>query len=70
MKNNTLTVQWQNISLKEYENGDYISLTDIARRKNPHEPKDVVKNWLRLKNTVAYLWIWEKLNNLNIKVMK
>ena len=25
----------------------YISLTDLARYKNPYEPKDVVKNWLR-----------------------
>lgn len=28
---------------------DYISITDIARQKNPVEPKDVVKNWMRLK---------------------
>ena len=26
---------------------DYICITDIARQKNPIEPKDVVKNWLR-----------------------
>ena len=30
---------------------DYICITDIARQKNPIEPKDVVKNWLRSKNT-------------------
>ena len=28
---------------------DYISLTDMARRKNPVAPKDVVKNWLRIR---------------------
>ena len=28
---------------------DYICITDIARQKNPIEPKDVVKNWLRTK---------------------
>lgn len=28
---------------------------DIARQKNPVEPKDVVKNWLRSKNTLEYL---------------
>lgn len=32
------------------QNGiDYICITDIARQKNPIEPKDVVKNWMRLK---------------------
>lgn len=28
---------------------DYICITDIARQKNPDEPKDVVKNWMRVK---------------------
>jgi len=42
---------------------DYISITDIARQKNPVEPKDVVKNWMRLKNTLEYLGLWEQLNN-------
>ena len=34
---------------------DYICITDIARQKNTIEPKDVVKNWLRSKNTLEYL---------------
>ncbi|MCR5312395.1 MAG: KilA-N domain-containing protein [Bacteroidaceae bacterium] len=46
---------------------DYICITDIARQKNPIEPKDVIKNWLRLKNTLEYLGLWEKLNNPNFK---
>ena len=46
---------------------DYISITDIARKKNPVEPKDVVKNWMRLKNTLEYLGLWEQLNNPNFK---
>lgn len=46
---------------------DFICLTDIARRKNPSEPKDVVKNWMRLKNTLEYLGLWEQLNNPNFK---
>ena len=50
------------------ENGiDYICITDIARQKNPVQPKDVVKNWMRVKNTLEYLGLWEKLNNLNFK---
>ena len=37
------------------QNGiDYICITDIARQKNPAEPKDVVKNWMRVKNTISW----------------
>ncbi|MBR5940053.1 MAG: KilA-N domain-containing protein [Neisseriaceae bacterium] len=46
---------------------DYICITDIAKQKNPLEPKDVVKNWLRSKNTLEYLGLWEMLNNPNFK---
>ena len=46
---------------------DYICITDIARQKNPIEPKDVVKNWLRSKNTLECLGLWEQLNNPNFK---
>lgn len=42
---------------------DYISLTDIARYKNPDEPKDVVKNWMRSRATIEFLGLWEQLNN-------
>ena len=42
---------------------DFISLTDIAKHKNPDEPNVVVANWLRNRNTIEYLGIWEQLNN-------
>ena len=44
-----------------------VSLTDIARQKNSLEPKDVVKNWMRQKNTLEYLGLWERLHNPNFK---
>lgn len=44
---------------------DFISLTDIARYKNSEEPDVVVRNWMRLRNTVEYLGIWELLHNSN-----
>ncbi len=55
------------ISLAQKKKDDYISLTDIARYKNPQEPKDVVKNWLRNKNTIEFLGLWERINNLHFK---
>jgi hypothetical protein len=55
---NGLTIQ-----LKNQKDEKYISLTDIAKKKNSHEPKDVVKNWLRSKSTLEFLGLWERLNN-------
>ena len=49
------------------DENDFISLTDIARYKNPGEPKDVVKNWMRSRSTIEFLGLWEHLNNPNFK---
>jgi hypothetical protein len=46
---------------------DYICITDIAKQKNAAEPKDVVKNWMRQKNTLEYLGLWERLHNPHFK---
>lgn len=43
---------------------DYISLTDIARYKSD-EPSDAIKNWMRRKDTIEFLGLWESLNNIN-----
>ncbi|MFN5442709.1 MAG: KilA-N domain-containing protein [Crocinitomicaceae bacterium] len=67
MKKIALTVQGNTISQISFLKEDYISLTDIARIKNPAEPKDVVKNWLRSRSTIEFLGIWESLNNENFK---
>ncbi len=53
--------------LSRGDENDYISLTDIARYKNPDEPKDVVKNWMRSRSTIEFLGLWEKLNNADFK---
>jgi hypothetical protein len=59
-----ITAQGTEIAvLSRGDDNDFISLTDIARYKNPFEPKDVVANWMRLRNTIEYLGIWERLNN-------
>jgi len=67
MKNNKILVQNMEVSIKEHQKVDFISLTDIARAKNPDEPKDVVKNWLRSKTTIEFLGLWERINNPNFK---
>jgi len=62
-----LKVKEQDISILYKKEEDYISLTDIARIKNEDEPKDVVKNWFRNRNTVEFLGLWERINNPNFK---
>lgn len=53
------------IYTQDFEN-EFISLTDIARYKSD-EPKDVIKNWMRSKDTIEFLGLWEKLHNSNFK---
>jgi len=64
---NKIIVQNIEINIKNIDKLEYISLTDIARSKNSDEPKDVVKNWLRNKNTIEFLGLWEGINNENFK---
>jgi hypothetical protein len=55
------------IVLSQGTDDDFISLTDIARYKNTEEPFIVVNNWMRVRNTIEYLGIWEQLNNAGFK---
>ncbi|MBC2923407.1 KilA-N domain-containing protein [Staphylococcus epidermidis] len=56
----------QQITLFKNEDEDYISLTDIAKYKS-EDPNDVIKNWLRSKDTIEFLGVWENINNPNFK---
>lgn len=62
-RNNTITVRDVNIRTTKKDGIDYICLTDIARQKNKIDPNGVLANWLRNRNTVEFLGIWETLNN-------
>ena len=42
---------------------DYLSLTDIAKYQNPKDPRFIIQNWMRTRNTVHYLGLWEELHN-------
>ncbi|WP_071145692.1 KilA-N domain-containing protein [Bacteroides ihuae] len=66
-KTNKIIVKTVAVKTLQVNGIDYISITDIAKQKNPSEPKDVVKNWMRLKNTLEYLGLWERLNNPRFK---
>ena len=63
MEDNMIKVEGIRIGIKEVDSQKYISLTDIAKKKNTEEPRFVVINWLRNRNTVEFLGIWEKIHN-------
>jgi hypothetical protein len=46
---------------------EYICITDIARYKNPDRTDIIIGNWLRSRNTIEFLGIWEQLNNPGFK---
>ena len=52
------------------DKNDYISLTDIAKYKNPHDPRIVISNWLSSYSTIDFLAAWETLYNPNFNRME
>ena len=52
------------IYTEDFKN-DYISLTDIAKYKNTDDPRFVIQNWMRNRNTLEFIGLWEVLNNPN-----
>ena len=65
-----MLVKENKIHVIRINNQEYISLTDLARSVNADSPADVVKNWLRNKETISFLGVWEELNNKNFKLVE
>ena len=63
----TIQAKGLEIALHTTGRADYISLTDIAKYKSD-TPADVVKNWMRSRETIEFLGLWEQLNNPVFKV--
>ncbi len=49
---------------------DFISITDIAKQKNETDPNGVIANWIRNRNTIEFLGIWETLYNPNFNPLE
>ena len=63
MKQNKVIVQETLISIREHEKEDFISLTDIARYKDSDRSDYILQNWMRNRETIEFLGLWEKINN-------
>jgi hypothetical protein len=62
-KTSTLAVRGTAVSILTSKDGDFISLTDIARYKDTERTDYLISNWLRNRETVEFLGIWEQLHN-------
>ncbi len=66
-----IKVQETDITIVRVNNGDYISLTDMANAKESgSRAADIIKNWLRNRYTLEFLGTWEIINNPNFKVVE
>ena len=66
-KARSITVLDSTIGIRTIDETDFISLTDIARHRNQQHSDDLIRNWLRNRNTIEFLGIWERLNNPDFK---
>lgn len=69
-KNKKINVQGLDIVIYEDSNNDFISLTDIARHKDPEHTDSIIQNWMRNRNTIELLGFWETIYNPNFKPLE
>ena len=63
----TINVLDREVAVFVQNDEDYICITDIARYKNPDSTDDLIRSWIRNRNTIEFLGIWEQLNNPDFK---
>ena len=66
-KQTKIAVKGVEVNFIQARQEDFICITDIAKFKNPEAPRDIIKNWMRSKNTIELLGLWERLNNPDFK---
>lgn len=63
MKKSQIEVQGNAVRLYSQNKDDFISLTDIAKYKDPKRSDYILQNWLRNRNTIEFIGLWEKIHN-------
>ena len=69
-KRSIITVKDVSIRTMTVNGIDYICITDIAKQKNEIDPAGVIANWMRNRNTIEYLGLWETLYNPNFNPLE
>ena len=62
-----IIVKERKVNVLRIGNKDFISLTDLARYADEEEPRLPIRDWMRNKEVISYLGLWEQLNNENFK---
>ncbi len=62
-----IIVKERKISVLRIDNKEFISLTDLARYADEDDPRYPIQNWMRNKDVISYLGLWESINNENFK---
>ena len=62
-----MVVKDQVINVIRIDGKEFISLTDLARYADEDDPRIPIQNWMRNKDVISYLGLWEIMNNENFK---
>ncbi len=62
-------IQAQGLQIYTFQKNesDYISLTDIAKYRDSERTDYLIQNWMRTRDTIEFLGIWEQINNPTFK---
>ena len=58
-----IKVKGRDIAIFTKNEEDYICITDIAKYRNSDRTDDLIRNWIRNRNTIEFLGIWEQMSN-------
>ena len=70
IRKSTIEVKGMAIGGVSEKEADYICLTDIARYRDAERTGYLIQNWLRNRNTIEFLGVWERLNNVSFKPLE
>ena len=62
-----MNVNGNKVSIVRIRNVDYVSLTDLARYADDDEPRLPIRDWMRNKEVISFLGLWESIHNENFK---
>jgi len=66
-KINKIEIENAIISITKVNKDDFICLTDMAKFRDPERTNYIIQNWMRTRNTIEFLGLWEQLRNPNFK---
>ena len=63
-----INVNGNKVNIIRIGNIDYVSLTDLARYADSDEPRLTIRDWMRNKEVISFLGLWESIHNENFKI--